>query len=237
MSVFRFKEFVVSQENCPMKINTDGVLLGALADVGEAKKICDVGTGTGVIALMLAQRNKQAIIDALDIDYRAVDTATQNFENSLFHSRLKCHHHSFVEFFEMHPLKSYDLIVSNPPFFLNALKASSEQKNLARHTDLNFFIELLRVASTHLKPNGALQIIIPLDVSLTVQRLAAGYHLSVSEVIHIKSFSDKDAFRHIIKFSREEIPSFTEQEFVIYAQEKEHSLQYRTALKDFFTIF
>src|SRR5690606_23436047 len=221
MSVFRFKEFVVSQENCPMKINTDGVLLGALADVVGAKKICDVGTGTGVIALMLAQRNKEAKIDALDIDYKAVDTATRNFENSLFHARLRCHHHSFLEFFEMHPLKSYDLIVSNPPFFLNALKANSEQKNLARHTDLNFFIELLRVASTHLKPQGSLQIIIPLDVSSVVQRLAQDYHLSVSEVIHVKSFSNKDAFRHIIKFSKDDISNFTEQEFVIYAQEKE----------------
>lgn len=237
MSIFRFKEFVVSQESCPMKINTDGVLLGALANVSNAKHICDIGTGTGVIALMLAQRNKNAKIDALDIDYRAVDTATKNFENSLFHARLKCYHHSFVEFFEMNPLKKYDVIVSNPPFFLNALKADSEMKNLARHTDISFFLDLLRVAATHLEVRGSIQLIIPLDVSQAIQQLASDYHLSVSEVINIKSFVDKEAFRQIIRLSKEQAQICKNSDFVIYSREKEHSMEYRAALKDFFTIF
>src|SRR6476661_1775560 len=161
MSLFHFKQFVIDQEKCPMKINTDGVLLGALTNISNTKLICDIGTGTGVIALMLAQRNHDAIIDAVDIDYKAVDTASINFSNSLFHERLYAHHHSFTEYFEMHPDRQYDLIVSNPPFFLNSLKSPEAATNLAKHTNQDFFIDLLRIATMHLTEYGSLSIIVP----------------------------------------------------------------------------
>ena len=113
MSVFRFKEFVIDQENCPMKINTDGVLLGAMADVLQSKEILDIGTGTGIIALMLAQRNLEAKVSALDIDINAYEKAAFNFENSIFHERLMALHVGFKEYFDLNPLKKYDFIVSN----------------------------------------------------------------------------------------------------------------------------
>ncbi len=237
MSLFRFKEFVVNQENCPMKINTDGVLLGALADVDAKDTICDIGTGTGVIALMLAQRNHYALIDALDIDHHAVDAATLNFKTSLFHERLHCYQHSFTEFFELNPQKKYDLIVSNPPFFLNALKSATERKNLARHTNEIFFIDLLRLAANHLSFSGVLQLIVPVEISVFLQHLAKDYHLCISEIISVKSFEEKESFRHILKFQKQPCTTFSETNFIIYAKEKEHSLQYVAALKDFFTIF
>ncbi|WP_026903616.1 tRNA1(Val) (adenine(37)-N6)-methyltransferase [Pedobacter glucosidilyticus] len=237
MSVFHFKEFVVNQENCPMKINTDGVLLGALCDVEDAISICDIGTGTGVIALMLAQRNHQAKIDALDIDYRAVDTASINFQNSLFHERLAAHHHSFIEFFEMHPSNRYDLIISNPPFFLHALKSPHHQTNLAKHTDETFFINLLRVASTHLHDKGSLEIIVPVEISLLLQHLANDYYLHLERKIVVKSFQGKEAFRHILKLQKNPSLEVQTEVFTIYEKEGEHSLQYRSALKNFFTIF
>src|SRR6476659_4184417 len=109
MSLFHFKEFVIDQENCPMKINTDAVLLGALADVASAKSILDIGTGTGVIALMLAQRNHEANIHGLDIDTTAFEKSRLNFANALFHERLKAFHFGFKEFFEHHPQNKYDL--------------------------------------------------------------------------------------------------------------------------------
>lgn len=237
MSLFYFKEFVINQDNCPMKINTDGVLLGALSDVDSRNKICDIGTGTGVIALMLAQRNSNAVIDAVDVDYQAVDTATLNFENSLFHERLNAYHHSFVEFFELHPQNKYDLIISNPPFFLNALKSSVERKNLARHTDETFFIDFLRISNAHLTSNGIVQLIVPIEISVFIQHLAKDYHLCISEIISVKSFEDKEPFRHILKFQKQPCEKVSETDFIIYAKEKEHSLQYIAALKDFFTIF
>lgn len=236
MSLFHFKEFVVNQENCPMKINTDGVLLGALADVNQAKRICDIGTGTGVIALMLAQRNINAVIDAIDIDYMAVDTASGNFGNSLFHERLKCHHHNFVEFFERHPSYKYDLIITNPPFFLNSLHSPSKSKTLARHTDQDFFVQLLKISSTHLTDEGVLQLVVPLDISLLLQNLAKDYHLYNTECINMKSFIEKNTFRQILKFEKKYKP-LSELDFIIYEKEGEHSLQYIDALRNFFTIF
>lgn len=237
MSVFRFKEFIVNQENCPMKINTDGVLLGALADVEDAKRICDIGTGTGVIALMLAQRNNESIIDAIDIDYKAVDTATENFNISLFNQRLKAYHYNFTDFFEINPAYTFDLIISNPPFFVNSLRSPSKSKSLARHTDEDFFIDLLRISSTHLAENGKLQLVVPLDISALLISLASDYKLYNTECIEMKSFREKNTFRHILKFERDSAKPLNNYDFVIYEKEGEHSLQYIETLRNFFTIF
>lgn len=237
MSLFYFKEFVINQENCPMKINTDGVLLGALADVNGAKRVCDIGTGTGVIALMLAQRNHHCKIDAIDIDLKAVNTATENFNNSLFHEQLRCHHHHFIKFFETHPENKYDLIVSNPPFFLNSLHSPSQSKTLARHTTEEFFVDLLRISALHLTEKGILQLVIPLDISMLIRNLAEDYHLYNTECIEMKSFEDKNTFRHILKFERNHLKPLSISDFIIYEKVGEHSLQYKETLRNFFTIF
>jgi tRNA1Val (adenine37-N6)-methyltransferase len=220
-----------------MKINTDGVLLGALANVLGAKSILDIGTGTGVIALMLAQRNHQAQIDAIDIDSTACSKATQNFDNSLFHDRLKAYHHGFKVFFELYPAKKYNLIVSNPPFFLNALQSPKASNNLSKHTDEQFFIDLLRVAQHHLHANGHLELIVPVDISLMLQKLAPDFQLHAFHCIKIKSYEDKAHIRHILSFSRTQMQDINFLEFCIFADKGIHSLAYKATLKDFFTIF
>src|SRR5690606_38158232 len=111
MSLFHFKQFVIDQEDCPMKINTDGVLLGALCNLENANRILDIGTGTGVIALMIAQRKLGVCIDGIDINRTAYEKSKANFENSLFHASLNAYHHGFKAFFELHPQNQYDLIV------------------------------------------------------------------------------------------------------------------------------
>src|SRR3569832_358514 len=119
---FHFKQFNVDQTGCAMKINTDGVLLGALADANSPKTILDIGTGTGVIALMLAQRFTRAKIDAVEIDEQATETAVRNFADSPLAERLTVYPFGFVDFFDKYPGRRYDLIVSNPPFYINSLK-------------------------------------------------------------------------------------------------------------------
>ena len=126
--MFRFKQFAVDQTGCAMKINTDGVLLGALTEADQPKTILDIGTGTGVIALMLAQRFKYAQIDAVEIDPGAAETAGRNFINSSYAERLNVYPIGFEEFFEQNPDKKYNLIVSNPPFFINSLKSPEANK-------------------------------------------------------------------------------------------------------------
>lgn len=237
MSLFHFKEFTIDQDKCPMKINTDGVLLGALATVSNSNTILDLGTGTGVIALMLAQRNHNAEIDAIDIDGTACSKATQNFENSLFHDRLKAHHYGFKTYFELYPAKKYDLIVSNPPFFLNALQSPKASNNLSKHTDEQFFIDLLRVAQNHLNTNGHLELIVPVDISLMLQNLAPDFQLKAFNCVKIKSQENKAHIRHIISFSRSQMKEIAFSEFCIYEEQGVHSMAYKAALKDFFTIF
>jgi tRNA1Val (adenine37-N6)-methyltransferase len=221
-----------------MKINTDGVLLGAMAHVNDAAKILDIGTGTGVIALMLAQRNRDAEIDALDIDLNAFERAKSNFEKSIFHANLKVFHFGFKEYFDVNPLLKYDLIVSNPPFFLNALPSPNQTKNLARHTNLNFFIDLIQYASNHLNPNGILEMVLPLDISFMLQDMASSYQLYLIKCVEIKSFDTKAPFRHILSFSKNnKLENITKETFCIYEAEGIHSLPYKTLLKNFFKIF
>jgi tRNA1Val (adenine37-N6)-methyltransferase len=238
MSVFHFKEFLVDQTNCPMKINTDGVLLGAIVNLDNATKILDIGTGTGVIALMMAQRNNNTLIDAIDIDFNAFEKAKENFDHSLFHAQLTAHHHGFKEYFELKPIVKYDLIVSNPPFFLNALHSPNQTKNIARHTDENFFIDLIHYASNHLNPQGILELVLPIDISLMLQNIAASYNFKLLRCIEVKSFESKAPFRHIISFTNSnKLVQITKETFCIYETQGVHSLQYKKLLKNFFTIF
>src|ERR1700723_2567929 len=126
-----------------MKINTDGVLLGAMAEAYAPKSILDIGTGTGVIALMLAQRYADATIDAVEIDKGAADTAGKNFLKSPFARSLQVFELGFEDYFHHYNDKKYDLIVSNPPFYVSSLKSPGAKKNLAKHTDIDFFEQLV----------------------------------------------------------------------------------------------
>src|SRR5271166_5856709 len=129
---FVFKQFIVKQNKCAMKVGTDAVLLGAWADLPLSGHVLDIGTGTGIIAMMLAQRTI-AEIDAIEIDEDAFKQAIGNCQNSKWKDRLNVHHISFQEFARK-KYKSYDAIVTNPPYFSNSLKASSESRTRARHT-------------------------------------------------------------------------------------------------------
>lgn len=237
MSLFHFKQFVIDQENCPMKINTDGVLLGALCDLENAETILDIGTGTGVIALMMAQRKSNCWIDGVDINHQAYEKAKVNFENSLFHMQLTAHHHSFKEFFDLNPQKKYDLIVSNPPFYLNALQSPKASRNISKHTNEQFFLDLLLIAKTHLTEKGALTLVLPVDISLMLQTTAKDFGLFPQHCIKVKSYPDKAHIRHIIKFTRQNKHELQFNDFCIYDDVGVHSLQYKATLKDFFKIF
>jgi tRNA1Val (adenine37-N6)-methyltransferase len=234
--IFRFKQFNVDQTGCAMKINTDGVLLGALAEADQPKSILDIGTGTGVIALMLAQRFSEAQIDAVEIDPVAAQTAERNFINSPFSERLSIHPFGFERFFDRHPEKKYNLIVSNPPFFVNSLKSPKANKKLAKHTDEDFFKRLIHGLSMHLTVNGLAHLILPLDTAELVKNIALGDNLFVRKTIDVYSYKDSAPHREILVLSLDNAKTLDEQ-FVIYDEPKMYSKQYQESLKDFFTIF
>lgn len=232
-SVFRFKQFSVDQQGCAMKINTDGVLLGALVDVIQASHILDIGTGTGVIAMMLAQRNVRSLVDAVEIDEEAFLRARLNFESSPFADRLTIYKGSFEE---LNPERKYDLMVSNPPFHTNSLHNPDERKRLARHTDIGFFEKLLSYGQCCLTGTGSLVLILPYELSLEVIDRATSYGLYLNRRINVYSFLHGECVRSIITLGRDKC-AVEEHDFVIYKEKGIYSEPYRDVLKPFFLAF
>jgi tRNA1Val (adenine37-N6)-methyltransferase len=232
-SVFHFKQFSIDQSNCAMKVNTDGVLLAALADFRSPAKILDVGTGTGLIALMLAQKYTSAIVHAVEIDQNAADTAKLNFLNSPFSNRIALFHSSIKDHFTDNN-EQYDLIISNPPFFINSLSSQNPKKSIARHTDLSFFEVLLTESAKHLDQSGHLCIILPLETAEMVKKMVCG--LKVQKEILIYSFPESKAHRTIMVMGYEALVPLVE-EIVIYQNKGIYSAVYRDLLKDYLTIF
>lgn len=232
-SVFRFKQFEVDQQGCAMKINTDGVLLGAIAAQVAPAHILDIGTGTGVIALMLAQRFGGAQVEAVEIDVSAAERAAINFKGSPFSARLVVYSSSIEDF---QTAKQYDLIVSNPPYFVNDLKNTDKRKEIARHADENFFDALLRKTASLLTPSGALWLILPVKQAEKVVVNAVLQKLFPSRIIAVHSDISKEAFRHIICLGTERINPVIENVF-IYATQGKYTDQYQLLLKDFLLAF
>lgn len=234
--MFRFKQFNVDQSNCAMKINTDGVLLGALAEADQPKTILDIGTGTGVIALMLAQRFTEAQIDAVEIDELAAETAKRNFDKSPFNTRLSLYYGSIEQYFEKAAIGKYDLIVSNPPFYINSLESPGEKKALAKHADADFFERLVKSSAKHLTDEGLFWLILPVQTAGLVKAIALSIGLNLERAIQIFSYPDSEAHRELLAFNLGG-SKHTAGEFVIYDAPKKYSQQYQNTLRPFFTIF
>ncbi len=235
-NIFHFKQFSVDQSGCAMKVNTDGVLLAALVEAENLKQILDVGTGTGIIALMLAQRYPKVRIDAIEIDGKAAQTAQENFNNSPFVDRVTLYSQSFEEYFDQYPQTKFDLIISNPPFFINSFKSNTATKGLARHTDKQFFHRLVSQSATYLNESGLLTLILPIDTAELVCKIAYEHHLHLQNEVIISSFSNSTPHRTIISFGLHP-QTKTIKPFVIYDEPKVYSKEYSTLLKDFLTIF
>jgi len=219
-----------------MKINTDGVLLGALAQADDPQSVLDIGTGTGVIALMLAQRFANAQIEAVEIDEQAAQAAGHNFKSSPFFNRLTIYPNSFESFFDAHSSKKYDLIVSNPPFYINSLESPRANKTVAKHTDKYFFEILIKHIAGHLTEDGVCWLILPLETSTLVKIIAEQFQLYPQKIITVHSFENSEPHREIICFRRKNKQQANEQ-LVIYDEPKVYSKLYQDTLKDFLTIF
>lgn len=204
---FRFKQFTVAHDKCAMKVNTDGVLLGAWVawrlTAGKPavelhhvpKQILDIGTGTGVLALMLAQNFHQSVVDAIDIDEAAYLQASENFEASNWRSTLKAHHSPLQNFF---PEKKYNIIISNPPYFVNDLKGIIEQKNIAKHTITLNYEELILNCTRLLNEQGKLFLSIPAFNVELIQSLAQKQTLFITQKTLVKSIEGKEPYLSLL---------------------------------------
>jgi tRNA1Val (adenine37-N6)-methyltransferase len=217
-----------------MKIGTDGVLLGAWAPIEHHPySILDIGTGTGIIALMLAQRSAAEQIDALEIDEEAYEQATDNFENSPWNDRLFCFHAGLDEFVE-EPEDEYDLIVSNPPFHPEDYKSSNDQRDLARFQDAMPFEDLIEAADLLLSENGILAVIIPFKEEEKFLNLAYEYELYPLKITRVKGTPTTEIKRSLMAFSRNHTTDFPQGELIIETARHIYTPEYTALTKDFY---
>ncbi|MDO4229404.1 MAG: methyltransferase [Capnocytophaga sp.] len=201
--IFQFKQFSVSQAQSAMKIGTDGVLLGAWTPIdSNPETILDIGAGTGVLALMLAQRTSAGTIDAVEVDEEAYVECAENFENSPWADRLFCYFASFQEFVEEMQGEQYDLIISNPPFYTVNYKTIDEAKNKARFEEALPFEELIAGVTQLLAPQGFFSVIIPFAEEENFVTLARKNGLYPTKITQVKGNAQTEIKRSLILFSK-----------------------------------
>lgn len=201
MKAFKFKEFTIHQDQCAMKVGTDGVLLGAWTPLDKQPvSILDIGAGTGLIALQLAQRSSAETIDAIELDDDAYEQCVANFEASPWADRLFCYHAGFDEFVDEMDDK-YDLIVSNPPFYAEDVASSNQSRDKARQNSSLPFDELIAGVSKFLTDDGIFSVIIPFKEEDTFIDLAKEVGLYCNRITRVKGNPDTEFKRSLMEFS------------------------------------
>lgn len=227
---FNFKQFAIKQEHSLMKVGTDGILLGAWASANEPQTILDIGTGTGLLALMMAQRYPQASVDALEIDEASALEAADNTRNSPFANRVHITHTSF-QIFARHTPNRYDLIISNPPFFNAGLA-----RNTARHTHTLPHEDLILGVKKLLHEKGQFCLILPKKEGKDFIELAKNYDLYLSEKVSVKPKPSKPVERLLLHFSNVNSHKRIENELIIEktGEQRIYTKDYTNLTKEFY---
>lgn len=231
--MFQFKQFSIQQDRCAMKIGTDAVLLGAWCPiVNHPYSILDIGAGTGILALMLAQRCSAEQIDAVEIDENAFEQCVENFESSPWSNRLFCFHADLDEFME-EPEQEYDIIISNPPFYSEDYKSENEQRDLARFQDALPFEDLIEAADLLLSENGIFAVIIPFKEAEKFIALARDFELYPFKITRVKGTPTTEVKRSLLAFSRYE-KEVSIDELIIETSRHQYTKEYVALTKDFY---
>lgn len=230
---FQFKQFTIQQDKTAMKVGTDGVLLGAWVTVSSNPfSILDIGAGTGLIALMLAQKSTAELIDAVELNNDAYEQTVANFEESSWGDRLFCYHASLQEFAEEID-DTYDLIVSNPPFYTSTYKELESERAMARHTETLSYRELLQGVSKLLAKQGNCAFIIPFKEEIDFVKTASEFNLFPNRITHVKGTETSKIKRSLLQFSFEE-KAVEKSELVIEIERHKYTNDYINLVQDFY---
>ena len=230
---FQFKQFTVQQDKCAMKVSTDSVLLGAWADLaGNPSSILDIGAGTGLLALMLAQRSQATQIDAIEIDEEAYEQCVDNFENSPWNDRLFCYHASLNEFVKEMD-ERYDLIISNPPFYIENVSSGNASRDKARQNKALPFEELIESVYELLSESGTFNIVIPYKEEASFVKIARDNGLFLKRITRVKGQPDSYLKRSFLEFGFYQY-IYPVDELIIEKSRHNYTSKYIDLTKDFY---
>ncbi|MBP6311008.1 MAG: methyltransferase [Flavobacteriales bacterium] len=226
---FRAKQFTIQQDRCAQKVSTDGVLFGSWIDFGGAKQILDIGTGTGLLALIAAQRNENAQIDAVEIDPEAADQALENVKDSRWLERVAVHCKD-VRLYE--PDQRYDLIICNPPYYANYLSSPDPLNNIAKHSNELRFPDLLEAVNRLLTKDGRFCVIIPINRENDLLAVATRYGLDPTRRSTVSYVLADPPKRLILELDRSGKPLMEEPIIIQASGPFDYSAQYRAMISD-----
>ena len=230
---FTFKQFQVNQDRCAMKIGTDGVLLGAWTPlINNPFSALDIGAGTGILSLMLAQRSNASQIDAIEIDEDAYEQCVENFEASPWGDKLFCFHAGLDEFVD-EPEDEYDLIISNPPFYTDDYKSDNSSRDLARFEDALPFEELIEAAALLLSDNGIFSVIIPYKEEERFVAMCKELDLFPLKITRVKGTPTSEIKRSLLAFCQIEQTALID-ELVIEISRHNYTPEYIELTKEFY---
>lgn len=231
---FSFKQFTVYQDKCSFKVGTDSVLLGACTDLSGVRTVLDIGTGTGLIALMIAQRS-EALITAIEPELRSFEQARKNIENSKWSKRITVKN-TDLQNYDPGTIK-FDLIVTNPPYFTDSLKNPDPGKAVSRHNDMLPNDELLKGVSRLLEENGRFQLIMPYVEGNIFIAEAQEYGFYCNSILKIKPLPTSEIRRLILTFSRKRLQAKEKFLTIEHGRRHEFTEEYKNLTKDFYLKF
>jgi tRNA1Val (adenine37-N6)-methyltransferase len=230
---FEFKQFIIYQDRCAFKVGTDGVILGAFANISGARRILDIGAGTGLISLMLAQRS-EALIFAIEPDDESFSQLQENINRSKWSDRVIASNTRLQDFSTN---EKFDLIVSNPPYFSNSLKNPDKRKSDTRHNDNLSTSDLLKCSSALLAPEGRLQVIMPYPEGSLLIAEGPDYGLFCYEILKIKPLPTSDVRRLVLAFSKEKKKLSEKFLTIEHGRRHEFTQEYIDLTRDFYLKF
>lgn len=235
-SYFKFKQFTIWHDRCAMKVGTDAVLLGAWSETSHAATILDIGTGTGILALMTAQKSPNARIDGIDTDAMAIDQATENVQLSPWSARIVLKNQSWQQFFAENDTM-YDLVICNPPFFQQSLTSPNRQRTMARHDDAFQMISLLQVIPAHLNQEAHFDLIFPYLGSEKLIEQAASFGLHCQKQTFVKSSKNNIPRRCLLSFSKKFAPLIEDEIVIDHGIRHHYTSEYKNLTKEFYLNF
>lgn len=239
---FQFKHFKIQQDRCAMKVTTDACLFGAWASriikngdslKSKTLRALDIGAGTGVLSLMLAQDQPQIEIDAIELDEAAFEQARENFRASPFASQLKVVHGDVKHH---HFTKNYDLVISNPPFYEHEIISATESKNVARHQSGLLLEELFHVIKRAVSPDGNFYLLLPYKRQDEIKKILIRQNLSISQILFVRQSTKHNYFRTMLS-GQVKAPNGLEtkiEEISIWGDNKEYTTEFKDLLSDFY---